>query len=225
MLELAINRKAKKFIFLSSGAVYGNVPLGTTKISESVFGELDPRSLRAAYEEGKRAGETLCYLYSNKFGISAPAARIAHTYGPGIKPDDDRSFAEFLSAAIENRPLVLNSEGSDIRYFCYLSDTLSALFTILLLSKDNLAYNIGSSTEFLSILDLANLIVSLFPERGLTIERSNKNRNSEQVTTTSRQRVVPLDTNRLKNLGWTEKVKLVDGLRRTILAGSLYGAT
>ena len=163
MLELAQAKQARKFLFLSSGAVYGNLPPEVQRIGEMDFGASDPLTLRAAYDEGKRAGETLCRLYADKFGLSASSARISHTYGPGLKPDDGRSFADFITAAAEGRPLVLNSDGSAIRYFCYLSDTVAGLFTIMLQGESGQAYNVGSLTECCSILELAQLIVDLFP--------------------------------------------------------------
>ena len=223
MLELARKSRARKFLFLSSGAVYGNLVSETPRLQETDFGAVEPRALRAAYEEGKRAGETLCFLYADKFGLSAPAARIAHTYGPGLRPGDDRSFADFISAAIERRPLVLNSDGSAVRYFCYLSDALAGLFTILLRDNDGLAYNVGSETNGCSILDLARLIVELFPERGLAIQRSSQILDSGQAAATSIQRPTPLDTSRLRALGWTERTKLAEGLRRAVLAGASGG--
>jgi dTDP-glucose 4,6-dehydratase len=71
MLQLAQAKQTRKFLFLSSGAVYGDLPPEVHSISEKDFGSLDPLTLRAAYDEGKRAGETLCRLYADKFGLSA----------------------------------------------------------------------------------------------------------------------------------------------------------
>lgn len=218
MLELARKRQARKFLFLSSGAVYGQLPLEIQKIRETDFGALDPLTLRAAYDEGKRAGETLCRLYADKFGLPVTAARIAHTYGPGLRADDGRSFADFITAAAERRPLVLNSDGSAVRHFCYLSDTVAGLFTILLRGETGEAYNVGSETEGCSILELARMIVGLFPERGLRLVQNVMEAESRQAAVTSAQRPVPVDTAKLKALGWREEMKLSDGLRRAVLS-------
>jgi len=218
MLELAQTRQTQKFLFLSSGAVYGQLPLEIQSVKETDFGALDPLSLRSAYEEGKRAGETLCRLYTDKFGFSIAAARISHTYGPGLRADDGRSFADFITAAAERRPLILNSDGSAIRYFCYLSDTVAGLFTVLLRGETGEAYNVGSETEYCSILELAQLIVNLFPERGLELIQNAGTADSRVKSATSTQRPVPLNTAKLKSLGWREQVKLPDGLRRSVLS-------
>jgi dTDP-glucose 4,6-dehydratase len=218
MLKLAQAKQARKFLFLSSGAVYGNMPPEVHSIGEKDFGTLDPMTARAAYDEGKRAGETLCRLYADTFGLSASSARIAHTYGPGLKADDGRSFADFITAAAEGRPLVLNSDGSAIRYFCYVSDTTAGLFTILLLGESGQAYNLGSETERCSIRELARLIADLFPERGLRIVFPKQVLNTRQAEVTSRQIPIPFNTSKLQALGWAERIPLAQGLRRTIVS-------
>ena len=217
MLELARTRQTQKFLFLSSGAVYGQLPSEMQSVSETDFGALDPLALRSAYEEGKRAGETLCRLYADKFGLSAAVARISHTYGPGLRADDGRSFADFITAAADRRPLILNSNGSAIRYFCYLSDTVAGLFTVLLRGEAGEAYNVGSETECCSILELAQLIIGLFPERDLRLIHTGV-ADSRVKSVISTQRPVPLNTAKLRALGWQARVRLADGLRRAVLS-------
>lgn len=216
LLELARERQSGGFLFMSSGAVYGQLAGDLQSIGESDFGPLDPLSLRSAYEEGKRAGETLCKLHAEQFGLPAVIARIAHTYGPGLKPDDGRSFADFISAAAELRPLILNSDGSAVRYFCYLSDTIAGLFTILLRGAPGEAYNVGSETQGASILELAELIVALFPERHLKLVRAAATDANAQALT-SRQKPIPPNTAKLRALGWRDQIELSAGMRRSIL--------
>jgi dTDP-glucose 4,6-dehydratase len=218
LLDLAKERRTRKFLFMSSGAVYGIITKNIQSISETDFGPLDPLVLRSAYEEGKRAGETLCKLYAEKYGLSTVIARIAHTYGPGLRPDDNRSFAEFISAAAERRPLILNSDGSAIRYFCYVSDTIAGLFTILLLGSVGEAYNVGSETEGISIIDLVRLIIALFPERRLELVQADPTRHADSRALISSQKPLPPNTYKLRSLGWQDKVKLTEGLRRSVLA-------
>jgi dTDP-glucose 4,6-dehydratase len=218
LLELAQDRQAGKVLFLSSGAVYGQLPMEILQIRESDFGTLDPLTLRSAYAEGKRAGETLCLLYADRYGLSVTVARISHTYGPGLRSDDGRSFADFITAAVEHRPLILQSDGLDVRHFCYLSDTVAGLFAILMRGESGEAYNVGSETEACSILELARMIVDLFPERGLTLVQRAGNADTRRVSVTSSQRPVPFNTEKLKSLGWRDEVKLFDGLRRAILS-------
>jgi nucleoside-diphosphate-sugar epimerase len=99
-----------------------------------------------------------------------------------------------------------------------LSDTTAGLFTILLLGESGQAYNLGSVTECCSIRELAQLITDLFPERGLRVIIPEQALTSRQAEVTSRQRPIPFNTSKLKALGWTERVKLAQGLRRTILS-------
>ena len=218
MLQLAQMHRAKKFLFLSSGAVYGQVPPEIQSVKETDFGNLDPLILRSAYDEGKRAGETLCRLYADKLGFFVVSARISHTYGPGLRADDGRSFADFITAAAERRPLILKSNGLAIRSFCYLSDTVAGLFTMLLKGENGEAYNVGSETENCSILDLAKLIVELFPERSLEFFHDADVSDAKIKALTFSQRHVPLNTAKLKSLGWQDQIRLPDGLRRSVLS-------
>lgn len=218
MLELAVEKKTRRFLFLSSGAVYGDLPEDFQSVSETDFGVSDPLRLRASYDEGKRAGETLCYLYAQKYGLESLCARIGHTYGPGLSREDGRSFADFITAAAFGKRLVLHSDGSAIRYFCYITDTVNGIFTVLLKGMPRNAYNIASMTEKVSIRELAERIASIFPEKNLTVDFKSRNGNCSIGDLTSKQRGIPADTRKLRGLGWQETIKLDEGLYRAVLS-------
>ncbi|TON44942.1 dTDP-glucose 4,6-dehydratase, partial [Vibrio parahaemolyticus] len=86
------------------------------------------------------------------------AVRIAHSYGPGMFLNDGRVMSDLVGCVIDNQPIVLKSDGSALRSFCYVTDAVSAMLLVLLKGEVNTAYNIANETEEVSILQLANLL-------------------------------------------------------------------
>lgn len=216
MLDLARAKKADRFLLMSSGAVYGHLPKGVESIREDLFGGLDPLNPRAAYEEGKRAAETLCSIFVSEYGLPVRIARISHTYGPGMRRGDGRAFADIIAAVAERRPVELHSDGSAIRYYCYAADTVLGMFFMLIRGQNGAAYNVGSATERISVADLAELAAGLFSERGVTVRY--RTRNEGGLAMASLQPPIPLDVSRLHALGWKAEIGIREGFRRTILS-------
>ena len=96
LLEHAVKSRAEKFLFFSSGEVYG-VPLDQTQlIGEQDYGYIDPMNVRSCYAESKRIGETMCVAWAQQYKLHASVVRPFHTYGPGMALDDGRrSSASF----------------------------------------------------------------------------------------------------------------------------------
>lgn len=223
LLELARKSYCKGFIFLSSGEVYGQLPDEVTQIDGEVFGSLDPMNLRSCYGEGKRAGETLCSIYAKQYGIPAKVIRISHTYGPTLDLEyDSRAFAEFIRSVIYNKNLEMKSDGTAIRPYCYLSDATDGIFRVLLQGKAGLAYQIAGE-EYLSIRELAELLCSLYPQKNLIIEQKSRSKEDCYLTAKT-QAPKKVNTERLKNLGWTIQTDVRTGFFKTInTLEALYG--
>ncbi len=211
LLQLAERNPVAGFLFLSSGAVYG---LGNDTViptHEDAFGYLDPAQVHSCYGEGKRAGETLCACYAAQRGVPATMARIFHTYGPGMPLGDGRSFSDLVADAVAGRDLVLRSEGTASRAFCYLADAAEALFTILLKGVPGTAYNVGNDQAELRIRDLAALVAGLVP--GLRVRREPPAAGDAQPSPILRG--CP-DLTRLRGLGWAPRTGPEEGFRRTL---------
>jgi UDP-glucuronate decarboxylase len=209
LLELAA-RGSEGFLFLSSGEVYG---LGNDTViptHEDAFGYLDPALVRSCYGEGKRAGETLCACFAARRGVPATMARIFHTYGPGMPLGDGRVFSDFVGDVLAGRDLVMRSEGTVSRAFCYLADTVEGLFTILLKGTPGTAYNVGNDRAELSVRDLAALLAGLEP--GLQVRREGR---TGDYLPSPIQRGCP-DVSRLRGLGWAPRTGPEEGFRRTL---------
>ncbi len=156
LLEEFKNRKLKGFLFYSSSEIYGN-PLGSENIptSEMYWGNVSCIGPRACYDEAKRFGETLCYYYEKLFKMPLSIVRLFNVYGPGLNINDRRAPADFANAVINNKDIIIYSDGSPTRTFCYVAD--SAIGEIkALLNPGNGAFNIGMKDNEITIVQLAN---------------------------------------------------------------------
>lgn len=213
MLEAARAARSEGFLFISSGEVYGRIDDPSVPVSETTFGGLDPVSVRSCYAEGKRGGETLCACWHSQFGIPAKIVRLSHTYGPGMDLNDGRVFADFVADVVARRNIVMKSDGSARRPFCYLGDAIEGLFTVLLRGKSGEAYNVGNDSE-ISILDLAELLCRLFPERTCRVVREERGPDDPYLP--SPTSAGHFDISKIKSIGWAPTTGPEEGFRRTV---------
>lgn len=207
-------QKQTGFLFISSSEVYGKPQQSEQLFTETCFGSLDPMQVRSCYAEGKRMGETLCVSAAHSWDIPVYVARPFHTYGPGLSENDGRVFADFCYNVAKNENIVMRSSGLSRRCFCYISDAIKGLFRILLKGKPNTAYNLANTDAELSIAELADLTIGLFPEKGLKLVIENEDRGQNYLNSTV-DRLLP-DITKLKELGWTPSVSPAEGFNRTI---------
>jgi nucleoside-diphosphate-sugar epimerase len=210
-LDLAIKNQVDGYLYFSSGEIYGQLPDGKI-ISEDTYGYLDPTSVRACYGESKRMGENLCVSYGHQYNIPVKIVRPFHTYGPGMKLDDGRVFADFVNNIVHNKNIEIKSDGSAMRTFCYLSDATVAFFKVLLYGEKNNAYNVANAKAFISIKDLAMTLIQLFPEKDLKTIFMEQHQNYLQSPIKGN----PVDTTKLELLGWAPSITVEDGFKKTI---------
>lgn len=210
LLKKAMKDNAR-FLFLSSSEIYGEPDEVNIPTSENYPGLCSTVNVRAIYSESKRMGETLCYAYKNFEGVDAKIARIAMTYGPGVKLSDERVLAQFLKQALFDKSIVMLDDGSKVRTFCYIADCVLMIYNILLYGVD-FVYNVGRKGG-ISIRNLAEEICSL---TGSTLEVCPTKNNIEQNIKVSPQRV-ELDTSKICAEFKLEPFKpFKQGLARTI---------
>ena len=215
LLKMAQSWKVDEFLFFSSGEVYGEVPPDKIPTRESDYGYIDICNSRSCYAESKRAAETLGMSYATQFNTPFKVIRPFHTYGPGMALDDGRVFADFVNDIIHCRDIVLKSEGTAVRAFCYLSDAVTGFFTVLLHGAQATAYNVGNPDGAISIRDLAELLVGLFPERKLAVKRELNSYAAGYMPSAISINCPNVD--RLKGLGWGPHYSVTEGFRRTVL--------
>jgi dTDP-glucose 4,6-dehydratase len=202
------------FLFVSSSEVYGAVSSNAT-LGETDYGRVDPTAVRACYAESKRMGETMCVAWHHQYRIPTFIVRPFHTYGPGLTPNDGRVFADFAFNVVRGENIVMTSDGSARRAFCYASDAVAGFLTVLLKGQPAEPYNVANPAGELSVMELAELLVGLFPERRLEVERRPQSSSGYLASTFSR--LIP-DVTRLQALGWRPEIGPALGFKRMIEA-------
>jgi len=203
VLELALEHGSKVFQ-ASTSEVYGN-PLEHPQ-KETYWGNINPISRRACYDEGKRAAECIMMDYHRQKGVEIRIARIFNTYGYNMAPNDGRVVSNFILQALKNEDITIYGDGQYTRSFCYVDDTINGIMK-LMASDYTQPMNIGNPNE-ITMEDLAKIIIHL-------IESKSKIVYKEFVDSDPEKRKP--DITLAKNvINWFPKVQLVDGLCKTI---------
>jgi len=217
LLEWAAGRGVERFAFVSSGAANGAVPLERGPYDEDVYGPLDPLDPYACYAESKRMGEAACMAWHRQTGLDIVVARLGHTYGPGLARSDTRSFAEFVYCAVDGRDIVLRTAGEARRPFCYLSDAVTGLLTVLVAGASGRAYFVVNDAAACSILELAQLVARLSPAPGISVRTLDTPAgDAKGVHPAGDLELAMPVAARLRALGWDPHVGLAEGFARTV---------
>jgi UDP-glucuronate decarboxylase len=197
-------------LFVSSGEVYGtNPPLRVDETYEGNFAQDNPRFL---YPKAKLSAENALWGLAAAGNTKPLVARLFHSFGPGLKDEDGRSFGDFLWSAARDRDLELLSSGTAIRTFLYLEDSVAGLLTVLTEGSSGQIYNVGSE-EPVSIINFASRVASA---AGVQISRpSIPEKNVDNYMHSPTPTIVP-SNQKLCALGWSQKVSLEEGIRRSL---------
>lgn len=209
----ARDKVCRGFLFFSSGEVYGALKRRSVPLAENEGGFLDPTAVRACYGEGKRVGETMCACWARQYGVPARIVRPGHTYGPGMRLDDGRVYADFVRDILNGGPITLLSDGSARRPFCYLGDATAAFFTVLLKGEVGEAYNVVNPSAECSIAELADRLAALYENQGVRVVRRQRP-PSDYVP--SPEEGTPVSVEKVKALGWRARTTIEEGFRRTV---------
>jgi UDP-glucuronate decarboxylase len=145
MLELA-RKTGAKILQASTSEVYGDPNVHPQL--ESYWGNVNPIGPRSCYDEGKRCAETLFYDYHRQYGVNIRVMRIFNTYGPGMLAGDGRVVSNFITQALENKPLTIFGDGAQTRSFCYRDDLISGMLALMGAGDDvMMPINIGNPQE------------------------------------------------------------------------------
>ncbi|MGB9911217.1 MAG: UDP-glucuronic acid decarboxylase family protein [Microgenomates group bacterium] len=203
MLDLAREKKAK-FLHTSTSEVYGDPLVHPQK--ESYWGNVNPIGPRSCYDEGKRFAESLIENYRKKFGLETKIVRIFNTYGPRMRPDDGRVVSNFIVQALKGEPLTVYGDGSQTRSFCYIDDLIDGLIKMMI-SNENGPINLGNPGEF-TVLQLAKLVLKITKSKSkivfLPLPKDDPKQRRPDISLAK------------EKLGWEPKIKLEEGLKRTI---------
>jgi len=203
MLGLA-KRVAARILFTSTSEVYGDPEV--TPQPESYWGHVNPIGPRACYDEGKRVAETLMYAYQRQGDVDVRVARIFNTFGPRMHPNDGRVVSNFIIQSLQNKPITIYGDGRQTRSFQFVDDLVNGL--IMLMNGNYTGpVNIGTQEEN-TIKDFAHIIKGLVGSESeiihLPATRDDPRQRRPDTTTAWRE------------LGWQPKVRVQDGLQKTI---------
>lgn len=212
MLELAREKGCKGFVFLSSMEIYGQTE--SREVRENDLGYLDLLSTRSSYPESKRLCEALCIAYAAQFRVPAKIARLAQTFGAGTPRDDTRVFAQFARSSAAGSDIQLHTEGKSRGNYCYTSDTVRGLLTILLKGESGAAYNVANPAASATIREMAELVANEVCGGKIKVvvnipEDIAKRGYAPDVGCT-------LNADKLIALGWAPKYGLADMYRRML---------
>ncbi len=163
-LEIAKKNKAK-FIFFSSSEIYGDPDKKNIPTKESYRGNVNPMGPRACYDESKRLGETLCYVYNNYYNLHTNIIRPFNIYGPGMRQKDYRIFPNFISNILNNKNINIYGTGNQTRTYCYISDAMEGFIRVICFGKTGEAYNIGNSKPEVSVRDIYKILKKIHSKK------------------------------------------------------------
>jgi UDP-glucuronate decarboxylase len=200
MLGLAKRTKAR-ILQASTSEVYGNPTVHPQ--TESYLGTVNPIGIRACYDEGKRAAETLFFDYHRQHKVDIRVARIFNTYGPNMAVNDGRVVSNFIVQAIKGDPITIYGKGDQTRSFCFVSDLIEGLISLMENKDFKGPVNLGNPEE-ISVLTLAKEIISL--------TNSDSEIIFKQLPQDDPTRRLPSIDLAKKILNWSPKVQRLDGL-------------
>lgn len=206
VLEFAKNKRIASIVYLSSLEVYGGNDF--EDITENSYGYIDILNPRSSYSESKKMVETMCISYGSEYGVPVRIARLAQTFGAGVSKSDNRVFAQFAKAVINKENIVLHTKGETKRNYCYTTDAVRAIFTILTKGENNNAYNVANENTYCSIADMAHLLENENTKVVYQIDDVNRGYNPTVK--------IKLNADKLNSLGWEAKIGMKEMFERLI---------
>lgn len=211
MLNLAVKNDAR-FLYISSGDIYGEVKDASSSLKENEYGYVDILNIRNSYSSSKRASETLCMAYMSQYGAKSLIVRPAHIYGPTCTKTDTRAVSDFLNKACNGENIVMKSDGSSTRSYCYVGDACSGILRVLTDGEIGNAYNLSNNSNIISIRNLARIICeNSGVNLDIQIPKSDLDKKID-----SNVKTICLDSEKIEALGWSPQTNIEDGIKLTL---------
>ena len=218
LAQRAAGRPVQGFLFYSSSEIYGDPAASAIPTPETYRGNVSCTGPRACYDESKRFGETLCVTFARHEGLPVRIARPFNNYGPGLKITDGRLLPDLARDVLAGRDLVMYSDGSPTRTFCYATDAITGYYKVLVRGRDGEAYNIGIDRPETSVAELAELVRShaaeLFGYRGRVVRGEAK--EADYLVDNPNRRCPVIDKAR-SELDFNPTVLVDEGVRRSLV--------
>lgn len=207
VLEFARTKNIKSMVYLSSMEVYGKVPeIGRTR-KEEELGEISLDSVRSCYPLAKRMAEHYCYIYAKEYAVPVRCARLAQTFGKGVRAEDNRVYMQFARAIVSNTDIVLSTRGTTIGNYCAIEDAVEAIFLILNNGVDGEVYNVVNESSTMRIFEMAHLVAKELGGGKVKVVFEAEDSETTGYAPTTELR---MSSEKLRRLGWTPTKSLVD---------------
>jgi len=214
LLDYYSTKPIKGLLFFSSSEIYGDPSDDAIPTTEEYRGFVSCTGPRSCYDESKRFGETMCMLFAQKYNLPIVVVRPFNNYGPGMRLTDKRVPADFMKDIVLNKDIVILSNGSPTRTFCYVADSVAGYLKALVYGKYNY-FNIGVESPEISIIQLAELYVKngkdIFDYSGLIKYEKSEDQN---YLTNNPQRRCPNIKKAEAELDYNPTITVEEGIRR-----------
>jgi nucleoside-diphosphate-sugar epimerase len=212
------DRPIDGLLFFSSSEVYGNPTPENIPTPETYLGNVSFTGPRACYDESKRFGETLCVNFARQYGLPIRMARPFNNFGPGLSITDKRVIPDFALNIFQDNDIVMFSDGSPTRTFCYVADAIIGYYKILTRGRTGEAYNIGVESPEISMFDIAGEMIgiatSLFGYSGKVVRQQSAD---PEYLVDNPNRRCPIIQKAKGDLDYRPSIDLDEGLKRTLL--------
>jgi nucleoside-diphosphate-sugar epimerase len=218
LLQKDKQRPVEAFLYYSSSEIYGDPTSDNIPTPETYWGNVSCTGPRACYDESKRYGETLAVNFSRQYDLPIKMVRPFNNYGPGLKITDKRALPDFARNVLAGEDIILLSDGSPTRTFCYVADAIVGYFKVLLRGRNGEAYNIGLDKPEISIRTLAAHVIEnareLFGYRGQLVFKISPDK---EYLTDNPNRRCPVIEKARKHLQYNPTIQIEEGLKRSLL--------
>ena len=201
-----------KFIFFSSSEIYGNPDKKNLPTKESYYGNVNSFGPRSCYDEGKRVGESLCYVFKEYYKCKIKIIRPFNVFGPLMDKNDYRIIPNIVKKINSKKTIHIHGDGKQTRTFCYITDAITGFVKVIFRKSDNLIYNIGNPNNEISMINLIKCFDKIL---------NKKNKFSlipypDHYPADEPRRRCPDISLAAKDLKYSPKISVTDGIRRVL---------
>jgi dTDP-glucose 4,6-dehydratase len=214
MLNFAKTKEVKSFVYLSSMEVFGITDTRLREVKESDYGYIDILNPRSSYSESKRMCECLCACYAKEYDVPVKIARLVQVVGTGVDYNDSRVGAQFARSVIENKDIVLKTEGKTLRPCIYTRDAVAGVVTVLLKGAKGLAYSIANKNTAVTIREIAEMVVEKIAQNKIKVVFDTGHVPVEYAPNLNL--ILNVNTALIQSLGWNAEVGLEESYRKMI---------
>lgn len=212
LIDYSIKNNVERFIYCSSVEVYGKNGGDTDDFTEDYSGYINCNTVRASYPSAKRCAETMLRAYNSEYPqFNYSTARIGRIYGPTVIWSDEKAPTQFIRNAVSGEEIVLKSSGQQEYSWCYVGDCAVALLYILAFGEKAEVYNVSDPFSNAKLKEFAENCAAV---SNVNIVFSTQN-NEEKIAYSGIQKAT-MNVDKLMSLGWTSKINLKDGIKKTI---------